>query len=392
MDALGRPDRAAHRGLTRLEAAACLTLAMIGVYSTSFGPAMQSIADDFGVSLDHAGILLTLLFLGSIAASAAFAGWLHRFEPKWFAALGGLMVGAGTAGIAFAPSWGWLLPGVVVTGVGGGLMDAGAHTIVTRVSADVTRGINRLNVFFAVGAVIGPLWAGSVLGADAGARPVVYLGVCIVTLAAAAFTALSPVVELHPEVSHGSPLRLSRVALVMGFVLFLYVGAEFGLGSWVASYADREFDAGTFAGGVITSGYWGALMVGRLVSGWLFHRGAPAHRVLVGSIACGMVASAAIAAANESFALAVAAAFATGLAFGPVWPAAMAVAAGRRGANVPAAMVTIGNSGGFIFPWLQGRILVEAGATTGIAMSAALCALMLAVAARAPHERKEGET
>jgi fucose permease len=374
--------------LTRLEVAACLTLAMIGVYSTSFGPAMQSIADDFGVSLDHAGVLLTLLFLGSIVASAAFAGWLHAFEPKRFAAAGSLLGAVGAAGIAFAPSWAWLFPSVVVTGVGGGLMDAGAHTIVTRVSADVTRGINRLNVFFAVGAVIGPLWAGSVLEVDAGARPVVYSGIAVVMLAAGAFTALSPVVEAHPEVPHGSSLRLSRVALVMGLVLFLYVGAEFGLGSWVASYTDREFDAGTFAGGVITAGYWGALMVGRLVSGWLFGRGAAAHRVLFGSIACGMVASAAIAAANESFALAVAAAFATGLAFGPIWPAAMAVAAGSRGTNVPAAMVTIGNSGGFIFPWLQGRILVEAGATTGIAMSAALCALMLAVAAT---QMKESE-
>lgn len=371
--------------MTRLEVAACLTLAMIGVYSTSFGPAMQSIADDFDVSLDHAGILLTLLFLGSIAASAAFAAWLHAYEPKRFAAAGGLLVAAGTAGIAFAPSWAWLLPSVAVTGVGGGLMDAGAHTIVTRVSADVTRGINRLNVCFAVGAVAGPLWAGSVLGVDAGARLVVYLGICAVAAAAALFTALSPAVALHPEVPHTSSLRLTRVAMVMGLVLFLYVGAEFGLGSWVASYADREFDAGTFAGGAITAGYWGALMVGRLISGWLFGRGVAAHRVLVGSIACGMVASAGIAAANQSFALAVVAAFATGLAFGPIWPAAMAVAAGNRGANVPAAMVTIGNSGGFVFPWLQGRILVEAGATMGIAMTAFLCAVMLVVAARAPE-------
>jgi len=386
MDALGRPDCPAHRRLTRLEVAACLALAMIGVYSTSFGPALQAIADEFGVSLDHAGVLLTLLFLGSIVASAAFAGWLHRFESKRFVALGALLVGAGCAGIALAPSWAWLLPGVVLTGAGGGLMDAGSHTIVTRVSADVTRGINRLNVCFAVGAVAGPLWAGVVLEAAPGALPAVYLGISALMVVTAAFTALSPAVELHPEAAHGSSLRLTRLAMIMGLVLFLYVGAEFGLGSWVASYADREFDAGTLTGGLITSGYWGALMIGRLISGWLFRHGAAAHRVLIGSIACGLVTSAAIAAANQSLALAVAAAFATGLAFGPIWPAAMAVAAGKRGANVPAAMVTIGNSGGFIFPWLQGRILVEAGATTGIALSAVLCAAMLAIALAARDE------
>jgi DHA1 family inner membrane transport protein len=366
--------------LTRLEVAACLTLAMIGVYSTSFGPAMQSIADDFGVSLDHAGVLLTLLFLGSIAASALFATWLHAFEPKWFAALGLLLVAAGTAGIAVAPSWAWLLPSVVLTGLGGGLMDAGAHTIVTRVSANVTRGINRLNVCFAVGAVIGPLWSGAVLGVDSGARAVVYLGICGLMLAAAGFLALSPVVAIHVEAGHGISLRLSRLALVMGLVMFLYVGAEFGLGSWVASYADRQFEAGTFAGGVITAGYWGALMVGRLISGRLFERQVSARRVLTGSIALGMLTSAAIAAANQSFALAVVAALATGLAFGPIWPAAMSVAAGSRGANVPAAMVTIGNSGGFIFPWLQGRLLVSEGAAAGILLSSVLCAGMLALA------------
>ena len=45
---------------------------------------------------------------------------------------------------------------------------------------------------------------------------------------------------------------MSRLAWMMGGVLFLYVGAEFGLGSWVASYTEQEFDAGILAGGAIT--------------------------------------------------------------------------------------------------------------------------------------------
>jgi hypothetical protein len=43
-------------------------------------------------------------------------------------------------------------------------------------------------------------------------------------------------------------------------------------------------------------------------------------------------------------------------------------------------MVTIGNSGGFIFPWLQGRLLVSEGAAAGILLSSVLCAGMLALA------------
>lgn len=349
---------------------------------------MQVLADDFDVSLDRAGLLLTLLFLGSILASGAVAAWLHKYDPRMFAGFGLALVAAGTAGIGLASSWGWLLPAVAVAGIGGGLMDAGAHTIVARVSVDVPRGINRLNVCFAVGAIAGPLWSGSALAIDDGARDIVYLAIAALS-AVVAVIMLTTRVEAgashvhHHEPGEGPAPRMGRLAWMMGTVLFLYVGAEFGLGSWVASYAGDEFQTGTFAGGLITSGYWGSLMVGRLISGALFAHGIGASKVLLGSIVLGMVASAGIALANEVFVLAVVASFATGLAFGPIWPAAMAIAAEGRASSAPAAMVTVGNSGGFIFPWVQGRLLVSEGATTGIAMSAVLCAAMLAVAWRA---------
>jgi len=373
--------------VSRLEFAACLALFVVGVFSTSFGPALGVLADDFGVSLDHAGLMLTLLFLGSILASGSMAVWLHNFDPRRSAGLGLVLVAAGTAGIGFSPSWPAVLASVTVTGLGGGLMDAGAHTIVARTSADVTRGVNRLNVYFAAGAILGPLWAGSVLSVDAGARAVVYLAIAALAAVVAAAMLSSPPAPGGADApgGHGrraAAPRMSGLAWAVGGLLFLYVGAEFGLGSWVASYTEKEFEAGLFTGGLITAGYWGALMVGRVISGVLFAHGVPARRVLVGSVACGLVASATIALANEWFAAAAVAAFATGLAFGPIWPAAMSIAAEGRSSNVPSAMVTIGNSGGFVFPWLQGRLLVSAGAATGIGLSAVLCALMLVIAWR----------
>ena len=368
--------------MSRLEVAACLTLGVIGVYSTSFGPALGVLADDFDVSLDTAGFLLTLLFLGSILASGLVAFRLHVVDPRLFTTAGLVLVAVGTAGIALAPAWEAALGGIALAGFGGGLMDAGAHTIVARASKDVAHGINRLNVCFAVGAVVGPLWAGSVLAADEGAREAVYLAIGGLALATGAvvLTSKAPPAAAGQRTAGTAGSGMTTVAWVMGAVLFLYVGAEFGLGSWVASYADEEFEAGIFLGGVISAGYWGALMVGRLISGALFARAVPARRVLVGSIVAGTLTSSAIALANDAFAVAAVAAFATGLAFGPIWPSAMAIAAEGRSSNAPAALVTIGNSGGFIFPWLQGRLLVSEGATTGIALSAVLCAAMLVVA------------
>jgi len=222
-----------------------------------------------------------------------------------------------------------------------------------------------------------------VLAIDRDGRPGVYLAIAVACVATGALM-LSAKPSESAAGSQAAPASgaagMSRLAWFMAAVLFLYVGAEFGLGSWVASYADEEFEAGVFAGGVITAGYWGALMVGRLVSGAMFARAVPAGSVLLASIFAGMLTSAGIAVGNDAFALAVGAAFLTGLAFGPIWPAAMAIAAEGRSANAPAALVTIGNSGGFVFPWLQGRLLVSEGPATGIALSAALCGVMLMVA------------
>jgi fucose permease len=235
-----------------------------------------------------------------------------------------------------------------------------------------------------------------VLSLNDGAREVVYLGIAALSVLVLAifwsgheFATPAP----GPEAGQTSARAMDRLAWAMGLLLFLYVGAEFGLGSWVASYSERGFGAGIFTGALVTSGYWGALMLGRLLSGRLFALDVPPRRVLLWSIVAGLLSSSLIASANGVFAIAVAAAFASGLAFGPIWPAAMSIAARDRGGNGPAAMVTIGNAGGFAFPWLQGRLLVSAGASTGIAMTAVLCALMLAVlvASRRLHPARANE-
>ncbi len=376
----------------RLEFAACLGLFTTGVYSTSFGPSLSTLAGDFGVSLDRAGLLVTLLFLGSITASAMVAARLHTRDPRLLAVAGLVLVAAGCVSLGFAGRWATALGSVLVTGVGDGLLVAGVHTVVARASDDVARGINRLNVYFAIGAICGPLWAGGVFALDGDARAVVFPGIAVLVLVVALLLGTTPSPPPASDADHEArrTIPAGAIAWFMGAVLFLYVGAEFGLGSWVASYSEQEFDAGIFTGGLVTSGYWGALMVGRVISGRLFAAGWSPRTVLIGSVAAGMVSSAGVAAANEVFALAVACAFATGLFFGPIWPAAISIVSQRSGGGAPAAMVTVGNAGGVFFPWAQGRLIVESGATTGIALTAVLCLVALALAWAAPRTERPG--
>ena len=367
----------AHPGFGRLHVASFLGLFCVGVYATSFGPALPFLAERFGVSLDRAGLLITVLFVGSITASGAIAVYLHRFESRLLALLGLVIIAAGALGLAATSSWAVALLSVGVLGVGDGLLVAAAHSAIATTAVDVLHGINRLNLWFADGAVLGPVWAGAIL-ASRGEHAIIYVGIAVISIAVAALLATVPRAPSRP-LKHNNPGRSarSRSVVVMGVVLFLYVGAEIGLGSWVSSYSTEAFGAGVMAGALVTAGYWGALMSGRVISGALFAHGVSPVTVLLGSIAGSLVTSSALALADGSLAIGVTSAFGTGLFLGPIWPAAITLASQGSASGAPAAMVTIGNAGGILFPWLQGKVLVAAGPGRGIALTALLCLLML---------------
>jgi fucose permease len=348
---------------------------------------MPYLAADLGVSLAKAGLLLTALFGGSIAASGAVAWRLHYRDGRGLGMAGLAVAGVGLASLAAAPGLEAALAGALLLGIGDGLVTASSHGIMATTSDDVPRAITRLNVFFALGAIAGPLWSGAILEV-AGDRTLVFGGAAGVAGPALALLAMGPAASDRPPRAAGGPKpRLTLMVASMSAVLFLYVGAEMGLGAWVASYTRAAAGAGVMAGAAITAGYWGALAAGRLLAGALLARGHGAGVVPIASIAGAGVASLAIALSGGELAVGAPAALLTGLCFGPVWPVAMAIGASGARAGTPAFMVTAGNSGGVIFPWAQGLVLSSVGPGEGMAATAALCGMMLALAAAALWNR-----
>ncbi len=363
-----------------LHAAALMSLFSVGLYASAFGPALEFIAADLGVSLDTAGLVLTAFFIGSISASATVALKLHARDTRTLTIAGLIAVICGLLLIGFAPSWPLALAGGVAMGAGDGLIIAALHILMSMTSRNVPAAINRLNLFFAVGALLGPLWAGAVL-ATAGERWIVFSGI-----AAAAGVALAVLLAagapIHERIAGGNEgFRLpgNPTAWIMGAVLFLYVGAEFGLGSWVSAYARESADAGVFEAALLTSGYWGALLCGRLISGAWFARGRDAIVLLGVSVAGACIASLLLALTTGNIGASAAAAFAAGLCLGPVWPATIAIASEGGEPHATAAAVTMGNAGGIAIPWLQGKVLVSAGPAEGVIVTGALCAVMFAI-------------
>ena len=96
----------------------------------------------------------------------------------------------------------------------------------------------------------------------------------------------------------------------------------------------------------------------------------------------------ALALPSGNVALSAAGAFGAGLCFGPIWPTTIAIASEGAPGNVTAATVTLGNAGGIVIPWLQGRILVDTGPRQGVGVTAVLCAVMFGVTSVFRSRRK----
>jgi len=365
-----------------LHVASLMSLFCVGLYASAFGPVLPFVAADLGISLDTAGLLLTALFIGSIMASASVAIALHGHDTRKLTMAGLLAAIAGVLMLGLAPNWGLALLSGGLLGVGDGLIIAALHILMGLTSKDVPSAMSRLNLFFALGAVTGPIWAGIVL-ATTGERWIVYTGIgafAALTLAVLA-GASGPSHEAIAAPDEEFRLPGNPTAWIMGGVLFLYVGAEFGLGSWVSSYTRETAHAGVMAGALLTAGYWGALALGRVLSSIYFARGGESTRMLAASAAGAGIAALVLAFSSGILAIAAVSAFAAGFFLGPVWPTTMAIASDGSMANATAATVTMGNAGGIAVPWLQGKVLVGAGPAQGVAVTAVLCGVMFAIVA-----------
>jgi MFS transporter, FHS family, L-fucose permease len=142
---------------------------------------------------------------------------------------------------------------------------------------------SRLNLAQAansLGTTVGPIvGAALILGAvaaDASAvqMPYVMLGALLVT-AALVFRFIKLPVLAHVEASEEAGESVwSRRSLVLGaLAIFLYVGGEVSIGSFLVDYFKEEAIVGMSAAdaGEMVAYYWGAAMVGRLVGAGLMN-------------------------------------------------------------------------------------------------------------------------
>lgn len=368
---------------------AYLSFISLGLPDGLNGVAWPSIRNYFGLPLDALGALLVMFTIGYLVSSFSSGRLLSLMSVGSLLALSCLATAVSLIGYALAPAW-WVMVALgTLSGLGAGSIDAGLNTFAaTRFSA---RMVNWLHSCYGVGAASGPLIMTSVLAAHhpwqrgyaivGGGQ--MALAVCFgltrkrwiaARRSAAERSSSSPAVRA-PNLA---TLKLRAVWLSIA-VFFVYTGIEAAAGTWAFTLFTEAHAVPMMTAGMWVSIYWGALSVGRVLSGVVV--GFVSENTLLRGCIAGMVSGAALIWLNASSQLSLIGLGLMGLACAPVFPSLIAATPARLGsghaANAVGFQIAAAVLGQSLLPALVGVLAGRLGLEViGPALFAAACALL----------------
>ena len=379
----------------RLTGLAYACLLIVGIHVGWIGPFLPEISRVIHLSIDRAGLIISVTSAGYFVALIVAGSLSHRWSAQTILIAAMILFACGLCGLAVAPILPMLLCGGVLIGLGNGAIDVAANALIVDLNRDrLAAALNYLHVLFGVGALMGPI-----IVAFALARTIPYWRVfgpgamaCAIVAIALAIT---PAIEVRvpPEPGAGfMPLLARPMIWVIGGVLFLYVGGETGIGAWLFLYLRT---AGALGATIASSGvslYWLGLIAGRVAGGRMAHRIAPRElSMLAGALSA--VALIGLIAAPTWHGVAAAMVFLIGFGYGPVFPNMVAIGAARFPSQVgrmSSIVIAGGALGGVFVPWIMGRAMANATPRSSMEFALGVTALMalLAVAVRGGENPK----
>ena len=258
---------------------AYLAFVSLGLPDAVLGVAWPSLRDTFALPQAGMGAILTAT-AGAYFASGLLAGRLIR-------SLGiGLLLVASTTSVTLGlfgyttvPSFALFLIAACFIGFGSGAIDAGLNTYAAQHFG--ARHMTWLHAAYSTGAAIGPVLMTATLTRGAGWRAGYDTLCSVLGLLCIAFIALSrqwdapPAADAAEEpvalLPASAALRRPRVWLQV-LLFFIYTGMEVTAGQWSYTVLTEERGLGRVAAGSWVTLYWGSLLAGRIVLGFVVER------------------------------------------------------------------------------------------------------------------------
>ncbi len=313
-------------------------------------------------------MLVQLSFFGAYFVAGVPAGWLvARIGYRGGIVVGLAVAAAGALGFALSSwitSYAAFLLALFVLATGITVLQVAANPYVTRLGPpktaasrlNLTQGINSLGTTLAPAVGAWLIFDGQ--GAQSVRLPYLGIAALLVGLAVVFSVVRLPVPprEVEADAPAGNIWRHRRLRLG-AIAIFVYVGAEVGIGSMLVLFLGLPEVAGMDAtqAGYYVSYYWGAAMVGRFL-GAAIQRRRPPRQVL--AVACGLAIVLLAVTVGVMGQVAVGTVLAVGLANSIMFPTVFSLAVDGLGDETSrgSGILVMAIVGGALIPVLMGAL------------------------------------
>jgi FHS family Na+ dependent glucose MFS transporter 1 len=347
-----------------LTAAYYLSFIMLGLLAAIEGPALPSLAKNTSSTLDLISLIFIFGSLGYLFGSL-FSGRAYDRLPGHRLMSATMLLIALCAGLVPLTQKLWqLLLILFVLGLGKGCLDVGGNTLILWVHGKKSGPfMNGLHFFFGVGAFVAPLILAGNLASTGGIQQTYWLFTLLsLPLSIWLWMLPEPPARTAAQENKETPLPIIPVALIV-LAFILYVGAEFGFGNWVYTYAITLGLGTTITSAYLTSAFWGTFTLGRLIGIWVSTRARPFTILFVDLAGC-LLSLSLILLWPDSVPILWIAIIGLGLFMASVFPTTMMLAGERM--NVSGAMtgwfLAGASLGGMFLPWGIGQAFAGFGA------------------------------
>jgi FHS family Na+ dependent glucose MFS transporter 1 len=336
----------------------------IGLAASVLGPTLPGLAENTGSQLSQISILFTARSIGFLIG-ALTVGRIYDHVPGHPALAGGLLGMALIIALTPLASALWLLVILLaLLGLAESLIDVGTNTILPWLHHEnVAPYMNGLHFFFGVGAFLSPIIVAQVLLRSEEITWAYWLLALIMLPVAAWILPQSSPRPRTTAMAVSAAVRPNyRLVILITLLFFLYVGAEISFGGWIYTYAVNSSLATITTAAYLTSTFWGALMVGRLLSVPLANVTRPRKIIALGIAGSLFSIGLLLAWPGSAWALWLGT-IGLGFSMSPIFPTTLSLA--ER--NMPVTGKTTGwffagaSVGGMTLPWLVGQLFDAAG-------------------------------
>ncbi|KAJ4296726.1 hypothetical protein N0V90_006774 [Kalmusia sp. IMI 367209] len=375
--------------------AAFWSFVVMGANDAAYGALIPYLQDYYHLTF----LVISLVFLSPLVgytASALLNNNIHlKFGQRGVAFISPACHMIAYIVIAVHPPYPVLVVIFMIAGFGNGLADAAWNAWIGNM-ANANEVLGFLHGFYGLGAVLSPLIATTMI--TKGQRlPWYYFYYVMIGLAAielatsvsAFWTATGAVFrENNGRTTDSTDNRMKEALLRMPFArvtwicaMFLlgYVGIEVALGGWIVKFMLEVRHGGDFASGMVATGFWMGITVGRVILGFVTPRVGEKLAITI-YLALTMAFELIFWLVPQFYVSAVAVAF-QGFLMGPLFPAAVVVATKLLPRHLHVGAIgfaaAFGGSGAAIFPFAVGAIAQAKGVKVLQPIILALLAVIL---------------